>query len=760
MRSTIVASLLIGLLFSPILTLPATAQQASAADATTPVIRVRIGIVADGIYRLTPEDLRTAGVAVETVDPRTFALSSLGQPVAIRVLGEADGHFDPGDSIEFFGERLRADPMVEKYTDERVYWLDIGAAAGPRITEIEATPLGDGAPPTDFAAVVRAEENRYWYTYHTATPVTYDTWLWAELRPVGVGQGVTVTLPYTVPYPATQGRFRLTVELSSRAAVNHRTSIAVGTAPVGDYTWAGKTTRVFTMPVSASLFAHGRNEVSISAFNLPPTSADWLYVNYWQLEYRRLFRAWEEWLSFATEQDGPQEYASDGWDRAHRVAIWEITDPTRPQRLVGARPETGAVGQGLRFRSRAGAGARYWLQDEATFRQPATLRLRPPTGLRTPDRGYEVVIVTSDELAPAAQRLAAWHERQGRSARVVLWADAVDEFHDGINHPRAIPALLAWAQTHWPEPKPRYLVLFGDGHWNFKGYNPALYPPQPQHVPPFLAWVDPWQGEVPADSRYGDANGDGLPDVAVGRIAVNTLAEAEAVVAKIETYDGDRRRELWQRRILFVADNEDEAGAFPALSDAIIAAHVPVDLIPQRVYLGSTVTSGDAARQAIAAALNAGVFMVQYAGHGAPNRWAHESIWTTADVAQLSPHAPRLPVVLTFNCLDGYFAHPQPGLFALAEVMQRRADGGAIAAISPSGLGWTLDQHRFRQLLMAALFDDAGRTLGEALLAAQQAYYQEHGGPHYLIDTMTLFGDPALRLPGPADALYWPLVLR
>ncbi|MDW8270039.1 MAG: C25 family cysteine peptidase, partial [Anaerolineae bacterium] len=743
-----------------ILTLVCLGVAPSPARATTGPIRVRIGIVADGIYRLTPADLAAVGVDATAVDPRTFALSSLGRPVAIRVVGEEDGRFDLGDAVEFFGERFRGDPMAEKYTDERVYWLGIGGIPGLRVAEVDATPIGHETPPADFAATVRGEENHYWYTYHTLTPATYDTWLWAELRPVGVGQAVTVTLPYTVPYPVAQGSFRLTVELSSRAAVNRRTTIAVGGVLVGDYTWSGKTTQVFTLSVPAGRFRHGRNDVLVGAFNLPPTPADWLYVNYWQLDYRRLFRAWEGRLDFRAERDGPREYLSDGWDVAARVAVWEITDPTRPRRLVGARPETGAVGQGLRFRGEGGIGARYWLQDERTFGRPATLRLRPPTDLRAPSRGYEVVIVTSFELAAAAQRLAAWHERQGRSALVVPFADAVDVFNDGITHPRAVPALLAWAQAYWPAPKPRYLVLFGDGHWNFKGYNPSLYPPQPQHIPPFLAWVDPWQGEVPADSRYADTDGDGLPDLAVGRRAVNTPDEAAAVVAKIEGYETDRRRQLWQRRVLFVADNDDEAGDFSVLSDAILTGHLPADLIPQRVYLGSTVADAAAARQAIAAALNEGVFMVQYAGHGAPNRWAHEQIWTTADVAGLSNHAPRLPLVLTFNCLDGYFAHPQPGLFALAEVMQRRAGGGAIAAISPSGLGFTPDQHRFRELLMDALFDSPGRTLGEALLAAQRAYYHEVGGPHYLIETMTLFGDPALRLPGPAETLYLPMLNR
>jgi len=94
---------------------------AALADDTTTL--VRLGVTADGIVRVTAADLAAAGVDPAAVDPRTFALSSLGQAVAIRVTGQADGRFDAGDVIEFFGERFRGPEMQQKYTDERVYWL-------------------------------------------------------------------------------------------------------------------------------------------------------------------------------------------------------------------------------------------------------------------------------------------------------------------------------------------------------------------------------------------------------------------------------------------------------------------------------------------------------------------------------------------------------------------------------------------------------------------------------------------------------------
>ena len=65
-----------------------------------------------------------------------------------------------------------------------------------------------------------------------------------------------------------------------------------------------------------------------------------------------------------------------------------------------------------------------------------------------------------------------------------------------------------------------------------KGFNPAVYGTAPDYIPPFVAFVDPWIGEVPVDMRYGDLDRDGLPDVAVGRLTANSLAEAVMVVDK------------------------------------------------------------------------------------------------------------------------------------------------------------------------------------------------------------------------------------
>ncbi len=756
------------------------ARVAAEPDDSTTTIRVRVGVSTDSLVRITPADLDAIGVNLAAVDPRTFALSSLGQPVSIRVVGEEDGRFDPGDEIQFFGQRFRGPEMDQKYTDERVYWLDIGGTAGPRIVEVDATPLGDLIPPSDFFTTLRAEQNKIWWTLHTLYLDTQDTWYWERLQTGGnPGDSVTRNLPYAVPYPAPGYAATLRLEEVSRYNSNytntdHRTVIALNGVGLGTFDWSGRVRRVFEAMVPADTLVHGTNTVAVTAVNPPSTTHDDIYVNYWEVDYRRQFVAWNGQLDFIAEADGEQEFSVGGWSSS-AVAIWDVTDPARPVRLNNAWVEPEGAGYLVRFRARPAAGARYWLQEEALWAAPTSLRVRPPTGLRNPAEGADTVIVSHASLRPAAEVLAQWHRNHGRRALVVDAQDAYDEFNDGIYHPKAIPAMLTWAHAHWPPPGPQFLTLMGDGHWNFKGYNTAVYPAPPIMIPPYLAWVDPWQGEVPADTLFGNIAGNDVPEVSVGRLAVNTLDEATTVVNKIIAYDEGMRSQPWQRRALFVADNADSAGDFPGLSDQIIADYLPSDVVPTRIYLGITHADAASAKSAIRDAINTGTWMVQYSGHGAPERWAHEYIWTKDDVPSLVNDG-MFPLVYTFNCLDGYFAHTDPARVSIAETMQRRAGGGSIGAISPSGLGLTYDQHNFRKLLMEAIFHDGIREVGTALTVAKQRYAAVYG-LNYLVYTQILFGDPAMQLPwadaavpqppavsigrsGSSAVLSWPAVMQ
>jgi len=190
-------------------------------------------------------------------------------------------------------------------------------------------------------------------------------------------------------------------------------------------------------------------------------------------------------------------------------------------------------------------------------------------------------VITHSAFSDAAARLSAHRASQGLRAQVVDIQDVYDEFGYGVVGTEALRSFLAYAYTSWQKPAPSYVVLMGDGHYdpkNYAGYGRTSF------IPPYLA-------------RYvAVAGADQFPDIMLGRIAVNSSAQADAVVDKVIAYEESPAPGDWSRRILAVADNADSRGNFSQISDSLLACCVPSSYQVERVYYGVTHSTQQAAR--------------------------------------------------------------------------------------------------------------------------------------------------------------------
>ena len=174
-----------------------------------------------------------------------------------------------------------------------------------------------------------------------------------------------------------------------------------------DETWAGRWVSELTAAVPVGSLVNGTNSVRLGAQVMPGNDGDYLYVNYWELDYRRLFRAWEAQFDFHAEVPGLHEYVVGNW-ATKWVAIWDVSNADQPRNLTYAEATPdGASAFQLRFRTNDGTGARYWLQEEAAFQPPASIRVQNPTGLRDQALGADTVIVTPADFLPAAQTVGS-----------------------------------------------------------------------------------------------------------------------------------------------------------------------------------------------------------------------------------------------------------------------------------------------------------------------------------------------------------------
>jgi hypothetical protein len=245
----------------------------------------------------------------------------------------------------------------------------------------------------------------------------------------------------------------------------------------------------------------------------------------------------------------------------------------------------------------------------------------------------------------------------------------------------------------------------------------------------------------------------------IGRLPAADADQAATMVAKIIAYESSANSKwvdpnAWEKNILLIADNQREGedyayeAVFEEMND-FAAELLPAAMAdPFRGYLADYVDE-DFLTDDIIDAINAGVLMVNYSGHGATWIWAEERIFEAADVAALT-NTDRLPFFVSMSCESGIFSYPEPwGATSLGEALLR-SDAGAVAALMPTGMTTTEGQEILNNALFEAIFTDDVRTLGPAIASAKQtmlangdAYYEQ------IAATFMLFGDPATTLKVP-----------
>jgi hypothetical protein len=229
---------------------------------------------------------------------------------------------------------------------------------------------------------------------------------------------------------------------------------------------------------------------------------------------------------------------------------------------------------------------------------------------------------------------------------------------------------------------------------------------------------------------------DLLPDLAIGRLPATTVEEAEALVSKLLAWEESGQGP--GGNAVLVADTPDGAGDFEADVEDIRASFLsgrPVTTLKVREL-------GSATRPAILDAFDEGASLVSYVGHGGTAVWSSANVLNSWDTPSLRAQS-RQPLLLTMNCLNGYFV--APNFDALPEALLKAQGRGVVGAFSPSGLSLDGPAHEYHKALVGELASGRHTRLGDAVLAAQMAY-AETGLMPELLDVYQLLGDPATRI--------------
>jgi cysteine-rich repeat protein len=656
---------------------------------------VKIAVRGQGWVHVGQPALVAAGLDAG-VDPARLQLFADGVERAVVVTGNGDASFTADEALEFYGTGRDT-----QWTDVRTYWLVVGAAgaAGARVPV--QTPAAGGAAPPSFTEAARLVERT---VYVSAIRNGDETNFFG-----GAVSSTPVTKTLTVHHlDAGAAAPVLRVSLQGVTATAHAIDVSVNGAPVGVASLADQAEGTFSFSTAANV-VEGDNHVTLVGEG---TSSDFTAIEGFELDYGHTYAADGDTLTFTAP--AATRVTVTGFS-APGVRVVDVTDEIHPVELaVTLTAAAGANDARVDVPAGAGPHTLYAFTPAQVLAPAAVVADAPSTWTASHDG--DLVIISHASFLGALAPLVARRAHDGWAVQLVDVQDVYDEFGFGDKTPEALRDFLATARATWRVP-PRFVLLVGDATFdprNFLGQGDFDF------VPTKL--IDTATMETSSDDWFVDADLDGVPELAIGRMPVRTVAQASAVVGKTLAYAGTADL---PRGGLFVSDADEPDLDFSdatAAGEAKVSGIMPID---QFVRGGA----GDTP-DVLLSKLDAGPFLVNYMGHGSVEVW--DDLLTSDQASALTNAHPSVYVIM--NCLNGLFHD----LFttSLAESLLEAPNGGAVAVWASSTLSEFAPQPAYNQEFLMNL----GRTsLGQSAIAAKQAITDLDSRR-----TWMLFGDPTI----------------
>jgi len=732
----------------------------------------------EGVYKVDGAALQKANVPIASIDPTTVQLFNNGgrelpQSVSvsrpdsmienpIQLVGTEDGKLDSGDYLLFYGRSLegnaydatlkRRTHYIHRYGYDNVYWLTFGKKKGLRIADKAAVPATGVPVETSFRDLAFVEEEKTIYLK------SGTEWFGAGLSTEQRTFSQTFSLPGAVPADTTLYR----VQMAAASAGTHQFRLSANGNTLGDMSLVrdvyGYTTRIAQFIAPGTLM-DGNNTVSVTYLSNSDIMLS--YVDWIEVEYGRRFLAQGDQLLFnAPVREGVAGFKIDAFSRDD-ITVWEVTDFHAVRKITG----TVVVNKTVAFADRITAVAprRYLAFTPAAYRTVTEIVAATRNDLRTP-RDVDYIIITYDDFYQQAMQLKSlrenWSPNDRLSTEVVRISDVINEFGWGISDPTAIRDFLLSAYQRWSQP--RYVLLLGDGHYDYKN---ILKHGVVNFIPPYET-ADRSENDTRVTDdwfTYLKGNRSGM-QMAIGRMPVQSVEEAQAAVDKTIAYETNYEPGEWRKTITIVGDDELKAGGVGQETDhtrqaeILAESHVPDLFNVRKIYLMdypvvrtvsvSGVTKPQA-NEALIDQINQGTLILNFIGHGNDELWTHEQVLYAPTDFHRIQNQRRLPLWVAATCEFAYWDQPDKQSFA--ERIQNAAERGAIAMVASSRVAFSYDNASFNYQLFDILFNPyvaGGKILriGDAVMIAKNNTYNDYNSEKYAV-----LGDPALRLGAPTS---------
>jgi len=768
----------------------------------------KIGTAQNAIYKIDKTMLQemlknTPTLDINTLDPHNIKIYGNGGEIlseansdfhyddltenAIFIQGEADGKFDAGDYILFYGQsphkwKYNAGKNVSTrysrnkhyYSDSVFYFLTIdNSSFGKRIDSVPST----SAPITnvvnsfddyqvhenDVVNIVTSGREFYGENFDNVQNYSFpfsfpnlqnnDTvWLQTDLvgRLVGSTNG-----QFDVTYPGTGSPYTMVFSPTG-------SSFDSDVAEPG-----GNGSKFF-------IYNNGGSTININVSRTYPDETGWL--NYIWVIVRRALAMTGNQMTFrdyrcigganAVSQFNLQSTSST-------LRIWNVTD-----QFNISEQQTTFASNNYSFAIATDTLKQFIAFDGTSYQTPAFVGQVPNQNLHAMVSGpADYIIVAPQSFSVQAGQLAELHKTYENLSYVIVTPDEIyNEFSSGAQDLMAIRQFVRmyYNTTH----PPQYLLLLGTGSYRQKD----RYDPSNTVLVPTFETYNSWSftNSKTGDDFYAflddnegviDVNGvpDGLIDIGPGRLTVKNSGEATAVTNKIIQYynrveptssccdQATQNTPDWRNWISLIADDANpgapEETAFFGQQEAnadSIQKYNPsynIDKIYEDAYLVETVPGGRRypdVNTAINNRIAKGALMIGYSGHGDVLELSHEEIITIGQIEQWN-NINNLPLFFTATC--EFSRYDDPTLESAGEDILLNPNGGGIALFTTTRVAYIPDGSTLGPYFYSAAIDSLvnGRrpTLGD-IIRITKSVPKRAAYLHF-----ALLGDPAVTLSYP-----------
>ena len=728
----------------------------------------KLSVVSQGIYRLDYNYLKRNGINPDIIDPRTIKIFNGGsrafpktyspatdtmKQVSLLVKGEQDGIFDTGDQIIFFGQSLAGwdknsalqnGQYYNPYGDTNSYWLCWGGAAGSRMNERNCSPISsDYSTPQSFTDTLHFEKDVF-NPFNSG-----ELWYWLNMKRLSAEAYRDFSLPFDMSFAAPG---TATVKINYRAGIGskHHLNWGVNGALSNQKVWTGAPD---SGPYSDSLTLTGlpaaAGALTLQLDRDSADTADVVYLNWFEIQYRRNYQAFNYNLRFRSDSltGQPNRFRLTGF-ASDSLVILDINNPEKPVNIESDRIYQSYA----EFEDPWQKGRLYWAAAGPGWQRPAKIEPYVPQNLRQKLLSVNYLVITADEFWTQAQALLAMHAGETRlqpmAAVKLSWI--YNEFSFGLNDPSAIRKFLDHIYLTSGQTSPKRCLLFGDGSYDHRGIDRTWgrHDFIPAHQEDGIYYE---LGEYlfkTFDDWYVYLNASAKPQLILARIPAKNADEAWAVVNKASSYRSATGDLQWRNRAVLMADDEFGTGGIGGErvhtddSEYLAGNIIPKSYDLAKIYGAMREYPKDPeghkpdARNALISNWNKGAGIINFFGHGAYWVWGHEWYFRDTDVANLA-NGNKLPMVVMGTCGTSRFDMNRYESIGTSLVIKN--SGGAIATIGATRGTYSAGNDTLVKLIYDGLFNKT-YDMGQAVYGSKIAY----DNPLYI-----LMGDPSLYLSKP-----------